>query len=76
MKKRGLCIGVLAALFAVSSAVLGYDGEPNDLSGKSYFSSGVAQASGSCPSWFPALDRDGTDGGHITVELDGCEVGG
>jgi uncharacterized repeat protein (TIGR01451 family) len=74
--KKFIIILVLFVLFAVSSAVLGYDGEPNDLDGISYYSSGTAQASGSCPSWFIALDRDGKDGVHenIVVELDGCEI--
>jgi hypothetical protein len=74
MKKRVSWLCVLVVLSAVSSSVLGYDGEPNELSGKSYFSSGTTQASGTCPSWFEALSRDGYDGGQLTIELDGCQI--
>jgi len=28
----------------------------------------------SCPSWETVIDRNGVDGGHLTVELDSCQV--
>lgn len=33
-----------------------------------------AASDSSCPSWLTAIDRDGTDGGHLTVELDSCTI--
>jgi len=49
--------------------------EPVGAAGDVYYSSGSVPASaGGCPSWFEVVDRDGWDGGHITVELDGCQV--
>ncbi len=77
MKKYASCLCVLFVVFVASSAVLGADGEPNDLSGISYFSSGTAEAFGSCPSWFTALDRNSTDthtNERLIVELNGCYV--
>ena len=77
MKKYFSCLCVLFVVFVFCSVTLGEVVEPNDLSGISYFSSGTAQAFGSCPSWYEALNRNSTDthtNEYLFVELDGCQV--
>jgi len=70
-------VGIVLAACIIS---LGFPGivfgvqEPNDLSGSYYSASGTVTASGPCPAWFTVLDREGTDGGHLTIELNGCTV--
>ena len=47
--------------------------EPNDLSGTSS-SSSIPLGTTGIGGWTTALDRDGTDGGHLTVKLRNCCV--
>lgn len=62
-------------LFAVNSVVLGEIVEPNDLNGTCYSTFGTMQTPDSCPSWVEVINREGVDGGQLTVEVDGCQVG-
>ncbi|HIJ71369.1 MAG TPA: DUF11 domain-containing protein [Planctomycetes bacterium] len=72
MKKFVLCLCVFV-VFGFCSVVLG-ETEPNDLTGITYTTFGIAEAQGTCPSWFEAFSRDGYDGGQLTIELDGCQI--
>jgi len=76
MKTKRVCrMCVLFVLFAVPSVILGRVVEPDGITGEISYSSGSFPESSGCPSWYEVLDRDGGDGGHITVEFDGCRVG-
>ncbi len=69
----GIVLAVCIISLGFSGVVFGVQ-EPNDLIGNSYSASGTVPTSGSCPAWFTILNRNGTDGGHLTVKLNGCKV--
>ena len=73
MKKYVSYLCILFVL-VVASSVFAEVVEPM-VAGDFRYDSGTIQAMGACPSWDIALERYGGDGGHLTVEFDGCQVG-
>jgi uncharacterized repeat protein (TIGR01451 family) len=71
--KASLVLFVVVFIFLLVGISSGVE-EPNDLNGVCYSTMGMAETTDPCPAWFTALDRDGTDTGHLTVKLDGCLV--
>ena len=71
--------GVVCFVFIISlgpfGVVRGVD-DPNEFNaaqGVSTISSGTLNA-GSCPAWSEVLNREGSDGGQLTIEVDACRV--
>ena len=64
MKKCGLCLCV----FGVFSFCL------LDALGDTFCRRGSIELPEICPTWVRAFDREGTDGGQLTVELNACQV--
>ncbi len=80
--KRAVVRSIISCVFfmflMVSSVVFGFD-EPNNVQGICYAATGTVEASGTCPAWFPAFNRNSTDAHtteYLMVQLDRCQVFG
>lgn len=65
-----VCIGILAVF---PTATFG-DNEPNLPAGMHYSTSIPLETAGVSCGWETVVDRDGWDGGHLTVRIDSCRV--
>ena len=67
MKNKISCLFVLFVVLGFCS-VVSAETDPNGVEGDVGYSFDSAPVSGGC-GWFPVIDRDGIDGGYLTVEL-------